>query len=137
MIAGIPKPGAKAEGRVTRRLLDANSVVEAAYEFRPIDLWRDDLHSGTGIREPSVGTSDALHGDTSPDHAEPKVDVHSQKARNSMGEIIDKTKGKIKQVAGAVAGNDKLKADGELDEFKGNVKGAVGKLKRAVKGAAK
>ena len=36
-----------------------------------------------------------------------------------MGEIIDKTKGKIKQAAGALAGNDKLKAEGEIDELKG------------------
>jgi uncharacterized protein YjbJ (UPF0337 family) len=54
-----------------------------------------------------------------------------------MGEILDKTKGKIKQVAGTVVGNDKLKADGELDELKGNAKGAVEDVKHAVKRAAK
>jgi uncharacterized protein YjbJ (UPF0337 family) len=54
-----------------------------------------------------------------------------------MGEILDKTKGKIKQVAGTVVGNDKLKADGELDELKGNAKGAVEDIKHAVKRAAK
>jgi uncharacterized protein YjbJ (UPF0337 family) len=54
-----------------------------------------------------------------------------------MGEIIDKTKGKIKQVAGTLAGNDKLKADGEVDELKGKAKGAVEDIKHAVKGAAK
>jgi uncharacterized protein YjbJ (UPF0337 family) len=74
---------------------------------------------------------------TSSNHSEPKVAVHSQKARNHMGEIIDKTKGKIKQVAGTAVGNDKLKADGELDELKGNAKGAVKEIKHAVKGAAK
>lgn len=50
-----------------------------------------------------------------------------------MGEIIDKTKGKIKQVAGALAGNDKLKAEGEIDELKGAVKGAVEDIKHASK----
>ncbi len=74
---------------------------------------------------------------TRSNRSEPKVDMHSQKARNPMGEIIDKTKGKIKQVAGTVAGNDKLKADGQLDELKGNAKGAVEEIKRAVKGTAK
>jgi uncharacterized protein YjbJ (UPF0337 family) len=54
-----------------------------------------------------------------------------------MGEIIDKTKGKIKQVAGTLAGNDRLKADGELDELKSNAKKAVEDIKHAVKGAAK
>gem|GEM_PF-850902 len=76
-------------------------------------------------------------GGTRSKRSEPKVDVHSQKARNPMGEIIDKTKGKIKQVAGTVAGNDKLKVDGELDELRGNAKGAVEDIKHAVKGAAK
>jgi uncharacterized protein YjbJ (UPF0337 family) len=36
-----------------------------------------------------------------------------------------------------VAGNDKLKADGELDELKGNAQGAVEDIEHAVKGAAK
>jgi uncharacterized protein YjbJ (UPF0337 family) len=54
-----------------------------------------------------------------------------------MGEIIDKAKGKMKQVAGTVAGNDKLKADGELVELKGNAKGAVEDIKQAVKRAVK
>src|ERR1019366_7981431 len=54
-----------------------------------------------------------------------------------MGEIIDKTKGKIKQVAGTLTGKDKLKADGKLDELKGRAKGAVEDIKHAAKGAAK
>jgi uncharacterized protein YjbJ (UPF0337 family) len=54
-----------------------------------------------------------------------------------MGEIIDKTKGKIKQVAGTLAGDEKLKAEGEVDELKGKVKGAVEDVKHAVKEAAK
>jgi len=54
-----------------------------------------------------------------------------------MGELIDKAKGKIKQAAGAVTGNDKLKAEGEIDELKGNVKGAVEDVKHAAKQAAK
>jgi uncharacterized protein YjbJ (UPF0337 family) len=54
-----------------------------------------------------------------------------------MGEIIDKTKGKIKQAAGIVAGDKKLQHEGKLDEAKGNVKGAVEDVKHAVKQAAK
>jgi len=60
-----------------------------------------------------------------------------QKARNPMGEIIDKAKGKIKQVTGTLTGNDKLKAEGEVDELKGKVKGTVEDVKQAIKGAAK
>ena len=50
-----------------------------------------------------------------------------------MGEIIDKAKGKIKQIAGAVTGKDKLKAEGEGDEIKGKIKGAVEDVKQAIK----
>jgi uncharacterized protein YjbJ (UPF0337 family) len=61
----------------------------------------------------------------------------AEPARNPMGEIIDKVKGKAKQVVGTVTGNDKLKAEGEVDELKGKAKGAVENVKQAVKDAAK
>jgi uncharacterized protein YjbJ (UPF0337 family) len=54
-----------------------------------------------------------------------------------MGELIDKAVGKIKQPAGALAGNEKLEREGKLDEAKGNVKGAVEEAKRALKEAVK
>ena len=54
-----------------------------------------------------------------------------------MGEIIDKTKGKIKQAAGIVAGDKKLQQEGKVDEAKGKVKGAVEEVKHAVKQAVK
>ena len=54
-----------------------------------------------------------------------------------MGEIIDKAKGKIKQAAGALSGDKNLKREGEVDETKGNVKGAVEDVKHAVKDATK
>ncbi|MDQ1333969.1 MAG: hypothetical protein QG552_919 [Thermodesulfobacteriota bacterium] len=38
--------------------------------------------------------------------------------RQTMGEIIDKTKGKIEQAAGDLTGNKKLKRLGERDERK-------------------
>lgn len=52
-----------------------------------------------------------------------------------MGKIIDKTKGRIKQALGALAGNRALKREGERDERKGNVEGAVDGVKGAVKDA--
>ncbi len=54
-----------------------------------------------------------------------------------MGELIDKAKGKIKQVVGTLAGKDELKAEGDVDALKGKAKGAVEDMKHAVKGAAK
>jgi uncharacterized protein YjbJ (UPF0337 family) len=54
-----------------------------------------------------------------------------------MGELIDKAKGKIKQAAGGLAGDKKLEREGKVDEAKGDVKGAVASVKRAVKDAAR
>lgn len=53
-----------------------------------------------------------------------------------MGEIIDKTKGKIKQAVGSLTGDEKLKREGENDELKGQLKGAVKDVEHAVKDAA-
>lgn len=54
-----------------------------------------------------------------------------------MGEIIDKVKGKIKQAAGAMAGDKKLEREGKVDEAKGKVKGAIEEVKHAAKEAVK
>jgi uncharacterized protein YjbJ (UPF0337 family) len=54
-----------------------------------------------------------------------------------MGELIDKTKGKIKQATGALTGNKKLEREGRVDTAKGNAKGAFENAKQSVKGAAK
>ncbi|MCX6559560.1 MAG: CsbD family protein [Candidatus Aminicenantes bacterium] len=54
-----------------------------------------------------------------------------------MGEIIDKSKGKIKQAVGDLTGNDRLRREGQRDELRGEVKGAVKDVKRAVKKALK
>ena len=54
-----------------------------------------------------------------------------------MGEIIDKTKGKIKQAVGGLTGDKELKQEGENDELKGKLEGAVEDVKHAVKGAVK
>ncbi len=52
-----------------------------------------------------------------------------------MGEIIDKTKGKIKQAVGELTGNKELKREGQRDELAGKVEGAVADVKKAVKDA--
>ncbi len=52
-----------------------------------------------------------------------------------MGEIFDKTKGKIKQAVGKATGNDKLVREGKVDVAKGNVKGAIADVKHAAKNA--
>ena len=54
-----------------------------------------------------------------------------------MGGKTDVVKGRIKEAAGALTGNDKLRADGKADHAVGNVKQvaekAVDQVKRAVK----
>jgi uncharacterized protein YjbJ (UPF0337 family) len=54
-----------------------------------------------------------------------------------MGEIIDKVKGKSKQAAGNIVGDKSLKHEGQHDEAKGKMKGALEEVKHAVKGAIK
>ena len=54
-----------------------------------------------------------------------------------MGEKIDKAKGKIKQAAGKLTGNDKLVREGKRDVIKGEVKGAVSDLREALKSTEK
>jgi uncharacterized protein YjbJ (UPF0337 family) len=52
-----------------------------------------------------------------------------------MGELIDKAKGKVKQAVGDLTGNKELTREGERDEARGNVEGAVEDVKNAVKDA--
>ncbi len=42
---------------------------------------------------------------------------------------MDKTKGRLKEAAGAVTGDEDLKAEGRSDQRKGTVKEKKGKLK--------
>lgn len=50
-----------------------------------------------------------------------------------MGEIIDKTKGRIKQAVGSLTGDQKLKEEGENDELKGQIKGVAKDVQEVVK----
>jgi len=50
-----------------------------------------------------------------------------------MGELTDKAKGKVKQAVGGLTGDEQLKHEGERDEHKGQVKGAVEDVKHAAK----
>ncbi len=54
-----------------------------------------------------------------------------------MGGKTDKVKGRIKEAAGVLTGNDRLRAEGKADQAVGEVKqvaqGIVDKVKKAVK----
>jgi uncharacterized protein YjbJ (UPF0337 family) len=52
-----------------------------------------------------------------------------------MGELTDKVKGKIKEVAGAATGDENLENEGKLDQAKGSVKKAGENMKDRAKEA--
>ena len=49
-----------------------------------------------------------------------------------MGGKVDKVKGRIKEAAGALTDDDKLRNEGKLDQATGKVKDAVERVKNAV-----
>jgi uncharacterized protein YjbJ (UPF0337 family) len=46
-----------------------------------------------------------------------------------LGENLDKAKGRVKQAAGDLTDDDRLKSEGKADELAGKVKGAVETLR--------
>jgi uncharacterized protein YjbJ (UPF0337 family) len=54
-----------------------------------------------------------------------------------MSGTSDKVKGRIKEAAGALTDNKKLKNEGKLDQAAGKVKSAVGKVVDKAKAAVK
>jgi uncharacterized protein YjbJ (UPF0337 family) len=54
-----------------------------------------------------------------------------------MGGKTDVVKGRIKEAAGALTGNDRLRDQGKTDQVVGKTKQAVQKVTRAVKKAVK
>ena len=49
-----------------------------------------------------------------------------------MSGTVDKVKGRIKEAAGALTDDDKLRNEGKLDQATGKVKDAVARVKNAV-----
>ncbi|WP_312404566.1 CsbD family protein [Brevundimonas sp.] len=54
--------------------------------------------------------------------------------KNRVGGAGDKAGGKIKEAAGKLTGDEKLRAEGKADQVKGGVKSAVGGAADALKG---
>jgi len=50
---------------------------------------------------------------------------------------IDKAKGRVKEAAGALTGNQRLKDEGRVDQAKGSVKNTVDKVADALTGKHK
>ncbi len=53
-----------------------------------------------------------------------------------MGEVMDKIKGKAKQVEGKLTGNQARQNEGAMQEIQGNLKGVAEKTKRAARNIA-
>ena len=47
---------------------------------------------------------------------------------------IDQTKGRIKEAVGKLTGDEKLRAEGKIDTAKGKIQNAIGGLKDALRG---
>jgi uncharacterized protein YjbJ (UPF0337 family) len=54
-----------------------------------------------------------------------------------MSGTSDKIKGRVKEAAGALTNNKKLKNEGKIDQAAGKVKSAVGKIVDKAKAATK
>jgi len=52
-----------------------------------------------------------------------------------MAGTVDKAKGRMKEAAGALTGDEELKSEGKVDQAAGKVKGAVSKVVDKVKNA--
>lgn len=52
-----------------------------------------------------------------------------------MGELTDKTKGKVKEIAGVTTGDRELEAEGKKDRAKGEIKEGWEDLKHGIKDA--
>jgi uncharacterized protein YjbJ (UPF0337 family) len=50
-----------------------------------------------------------------------------------MGELIEKAKGKIKQMFGAMSGNRRTQAEGIVEEKKGDLKSKLEEVKQDIK----
>ena len=50
--------------------------------------------------------------------------------KNERDGMIDQAKGRAKQAVGDLTGNEKMKAEGQMDEAGGQVEEAVGQLQR-------
>jgi uncharacterized protein YjbJ (UPF0337 family) len=62
--------------------------------------------------------------------------VATTNEEDSMSGTTDKAKGRIKEAAGALTGDDKLKREGKRDQVAGKVKDAVDRTVDRVKNAA-
>ena len=50
--------------------------------------------------------------------------------KNERSGNLDQAKGRVKQAVGDLTGNDRLKAEGEVDETVGKAKTAVGRVQK-------
>ena len=55
------------------------------------------------------------------------------KQENDMDGQMDKVKGRVKQAAGDLTNNKRLKAEGKADEFRGSVKNKIDKAAETLK----
>jgi len=57
-------------------------------------------------------------------------------AKEQAGGKFQKVKGRVKEAAGNLTGNEDLEAEGEADQVEGNIRDKVGEAGRKIGGAA-
>ena len=55
--------------------------------------------------------------------------------KKNLEGMVDKAKGKVKEVGGVVTNDRDLEAEGKADRLKGNVKEGLGNLRQGIKDA--
>ena len=66
-----------------------------------------------------------------------KRDLKKEGFKDSLEGKADKAKGRIKDAAGGLTGDDDLQIRGKIDELKGKVKDAFGKAERKIDDSSK
>jgi uncharacterized protein YjbJ (UPF0337 family) len=78
------------------------------------------------------------HGAATPHEATAGAVAATRERRTAMGGKLDQVKGRLKEAAGVLTDDDRLKREGKLDQVVGKVKGkaerAVDKVKDALTG---
>jgi uncharacterized protein YjbJ (UPF0337 family) len=116
-----PEPSGKAQG-------------STANDFQSGRIERDDFRSGENLERKSpecvhawpcasFGTVDAIYN------------LQDKEESTMASGKLDEAKGRLKEAAGALTGNKKLKREGKADQVAGEIKQKVGKVVDKVKDA--
>ncbi len=59
-------------------------------------------------------------------------DKGADRASSGIGSAVDQVKGRVKEAAGDLTDNDRLRREGKVDQASGGLKGFIDKIKNAI-----